>query len=103
MFKKKKLILSTAFYLTIGLQAGFSQATIEWQKDFGGSTQDMAGTVVPTSDGGYLVTSKSASPKSVDKTDGGPGGYDAWVLKLDPKGAIEWQKTLGGKQDDELH
>ncbi len=31
------------------------------------------------------------------------GGSDAWVIKLDARGNVQWQKTYGGKYDDEVY
>lgn len=76
---------------------------IEWQKTFGGSGDDEANSIFQTSDGGYTLTGVTTS------TDGDVKGYhpdapktylhgDAWVLKLDTSGGLEWQKTLGGSK-----
>jgi hypothetical protein len=41
-----------------------------------------------TRDGGYIISGQFWEP--------GGNQYDFWVLKLDQKGNIEWQKTYGG-------
>ncbi len=33
----------------------------------------------------------------------GAGDVDAWVIKLDANGNVQWQKTYGGKNDDEVY
>ncbi len=33
----------------------------------------------------------------------GAGDEDAWVIKLDANGNVQWQKTYGGKGDDEAY
>ncbi len=33
----------------------------------------------------------------------GAGGSDAWVIKLDANGNVQWQKTYGGRKADEAH
>ena len=74
------------------------QGTIEWQKTYGGSESDYSQDVKQTADGGYIVTGMS---RSSDGDITNPyGGYDYWVLKLDPMGNMEWQKNYGGSQDD---
>jgi hypothetical protein len=51
-----------------------------------------------TSDGGYIVCGYSISTNG---TVTGPiGNYDYWILKLDSLGNIEWQKSLGGTNED---
>jgi uncharacterized delta-60 repeat protein len=70
-----------------------STGSVDWQKTYGGSGADGAGSAVQTSDGGYIVAGYTASF--------GAGGYDFWVLKLNPTGGVAWQETLGGADYDE--
>ncbi len=71
-----------------------SNGTIEWQKALGGSMEDSAYSGMQTSDGGYIVAGMTGSD------DGDVSGYhgygDAWILKLDQTGSIEWENALGG-------
>ncbi|MGG7037057.1 MAG: T9SS C-terminal target domain-containing protein, partial [Flavobacterium sp.] len=75
---------------------------IEWQKTFGGIYVDELRSLEQTKDLGYIVGGYSNSPKSGNKEKDNLGYGDYWVLKLDPKGEIEWQKVLGGDLDDQL-
>jgi hypothetical protein len=77
---------------------------IEWQKSLGGTNNDDATSILQTSDGGYIVAGYSSS------NDGDVVGHhvnsmtitnDYWVVKLDGEGVIQWQKSLGGKYEDE--
>jgi hypothetical protein len=72
--------------------------TIQWQKTFGGSLEDVALSVQQTTDGGYIVAGYTKS------TDGdvtvNHGGFDYWIIKLNATGTIQWQKTLGGTGQD---
>ncbi len=43
-------------------------------------------------DGGYITAGYTLSY--------GAGKQDAWLVKFDSTGVIEWQKTYGGKKDD---
>ncbi|MFN0033530.1 MAG: T9SS type A sorting domain-containing protein, partial [Saprospiraceae bacterium] len=71
---------------------------IEWQRTLGGSGSDRASGVLPTNDGGYLVT---GSTESQDGDLAGNHGFqDCWVIKLNSTGDIQWQKTLGGSAID---
>jgi uncharacterized delta-60 repeat protein len=65
---------------------------VTWQRSYGGTGDDSALAIRPTSDGGYVVAGYTASF--------GAGGYDAWVLKLDSNGDISWEKTYGGPATD---
>lgn len=75
---------------------------IKWQKTFGGIYSDVLESIEQTKDGGYIVGGSSNSPSSQDKSNESYGAGDYWIIKLDKEGAIEWQKTLGGEQDDHL-
>jgi hypothetical protein len=66
--------------------------TIEWQKTYGGSADEEARSAQQTSDGGYVVAGSTESF--------GAGRTDLWILKLEPSGNIQWQKTYGGSGEE---
>lgn len=72
---------------------------IEWQKNFGGSGDDVARGIIETSDGGYAVIGYTNSTDG-DITDKTLAENDFWVLKLDSDGTVQWQRTIGGSGDD---
>lgn len=74
--------------------------TIQWQKTYGGSGDDVPFSIKQTPDGGYIVGAASESNISGDKTENSRGGLDFWILKLDTTGNITWQKTYGGAQPE---
>lgn len=76
---------------------------IEWQQAFGGIYLDNLRSIEQTQDNGYIVGGYSNSTATGNKSDKNSGSGDFWVLKLDNKGEIQWQKTLGGSQDDQLY
>ena len=80
-----------------------SKGTIEWQQTYGGTFVDELRSLEQTIDGGYILGGYSNSPTSGNKTDDNKGIGDYWVVKIDKKGAVEWQKTIGGSQDDQLY
>lgn len=74
---------------------------IKWQKCLGGSYEDVPGNIQQTKEGGYIVTGSARS------NDGNVSGNhssfiysDAWVVKLNNAGTIEWQECLGGTSWD---
>jgi len=75
-----------------------STGMIEWQKSLGGSGDDGARSIAQTSDDGYIVAGSSESTDG-DVT-GNHGRSDSWIVKLTSTGMIEWQKSLGGSDDD---
>jgi len=78
---------------------------IEWQKTLGGSEDDMATSVEPCVDGGFVVAGYTFSNDGdVTNLHGAANTYaDYWVVKLNSTGNIEWQKTLGGPSVDQAY
>jgi hypothetical protein len=75
-----------------------SMGNMEWNRAYGGSEWEHAYSIEQTSDGGYIFAGVAASTDG-DVTDI-YGGWDSWVVKIDPIGNIEWQQTLGGTYED---
>jgi hypothetical protein len=69
-----------------------NKGNLEWDKIFGGGKDDWAGSIIQTTDGGYMIAGITNSK--------GAGKCDIWVIKLDNKGNLEWDKTFGGNEDD---
>ena len=76
---------------------------LEWQKSFGGTGSDFLQRVELTNDGGFILVGTSNSPKGEGKKEDSRGQEDIWVIKLDAKGAEEWQKTIGGSSQEMVH
>lgn len=75
----------------------------QWDKTIGGSGDDgNPFQVKQTLDGGYIIGGVSDSKISGDKTDSCRGNFDYWIVKLDKTGQIEWDKTIGSSQYDEV-
>lgn len=70
-----------------------TDGNLEWNKTYGGSKDDRGQSLVQTFDGGYALTGYAMS----DDGDGSVnnGFHDNWLLKLDPSGEIEWEKSFG--------
>ena len=66
-----------------------------WSYFYGGARIDEAHDMALTEDGGCVLAGPTSSF--------GSGGYDAWILKLDAAGQIQWQKAYGGPKDDYAH
>lgn len=78
------------------------EGKIEWQKSYGGTQMDILKSIIQTSDDGYLLGGNSNSKISSDKTKDNIGENDFWILKINDKGDIEWEKTIGGDKDEYL-
>jgi hypothetical protein len=75
-------------------------STIEWAKCYGGSQYEGAYSIQQTSDDGCIFAAYTFSNDG--DVSGHHNGMDAWVVKVDSGGVIEWQKCLGGAKLDLL-
>lgn len=80
-----------------------SKGEIVWQNSFGGKYNDELRSIALTEDGGYLLGGSSNSPEGGNKIGNNLGEADYWLIKIDDKGAEQWQKIIGGKGDDQLY
>lgn len=78
-----------------------SSGNLQWQKSLGGSDYDNAQSVQQTTDGGYIIAGQSRSTDGdISGHHGGSDNFDAWIVKLNGNGNLQWQKSLGGSRDD---
>ena len=71
-----------------------AEGGLQWQKCFGGSGTDWAGSIIQTLDGGYIIAGYTSSTDG--DVSGNHGDHDAWVVKMDDVGSLQWQKCFGG-------
>jgi len=76
------------FYLVKTNSAG----SMQWNKTYGGTSNDIGAYVIQTDDGGYAMAGYTNSY--------GAGGYDFWLVKTDSAGTKQWNKTCGGPNAD---
>ena len=65
-----------------------------WQKCYGGTSEEYGNCIIPTLDGGFIIASDGSSING--DMSGLHGGIDAWIVKIDYLGTIQWQKCFGG-------
>jgi hypothetical protein len=70
-----------------------ADGNMEWQKAFGGSSDDEGYSVKQTREGGYIITGYTKSY--------GAGVNDVYLVRTDAAGNQLWHKTFGGQYDDE--
>lgn len=65
-----------------------AEGEIIWERTFGGDRSDRGLALALTKDGGCVVAGCTASFDA--------RGNDFWLIKLDPKGGVDWGKAYGG-------
>ena len=65
----------------------------QWNRTYGGGSNDVAWSVVQTSDGGYALAGGTESF--------GAGGWDSWLVKTDASGNMLWNRTYGEPNGDD--
>jgi hypothetical protein len=75
-----------------------AQGTLEWRNYFGGTSNDRSYDSVELENGNFVLVGTSEST-DVDITNP-KGSYDIWVVTIDSKGQLLWEKSLGGTQTD---
>jgi hypothetical protein len=69
-----------------------AQSAVLWEKTYGGDWQEVARSIIATSDGNFLIGGETSSS--------GAGGLDLYLIKVDPEGNEIWSKTVGGPLDE---
>jgi hypothetical protein len=71
-----------------------ANGNIIWAKTYGGTYYEYASSVQQTSDGGYIVVGGTSSF--------GAGSPDIFLIKTDANGNVQWAKTYGGTDWEEV-
>ncbi len=72
----------------------FAEPSINWVETFGGQMDDEAYSIVMANDG-YVIAGITNSS--------GFGQYDAWLIKTDFFGSVQWNHTYGDSSYDVAH
>ena len=92
---RRKLFLSSIVLfvlLTFSLVVLAEADSVMWYETYGGTRNDVASSLVETSDGGYAIIGYTESFGAVE--------YDFLLVKTDGYGYIEWNQTYGGAELD---
>ncbi|OSY88682.1 PKD protein [Tenacibaculum holothuriorum] len=76
-----------------------SQGNKEWSRYYGGTFTETPNGVVEDSEGNFIIAGSSDSSDVDIKNN--KGSYDFWVIKIDSKGTLLWEKSFGGSEIDE--
>ena len=78
-----------------------SIGTLQWQRCFGGSRDDVARFIRQSSNGTFIVGGYTFSNDGdVTGNHSLPTTADAWVLRISPTGDILWQQCIGGDENE---
>ncbi|MFW6119988.1 MAG: hypothetical protein ACOC80_03690 [Petrotogales bacterium] len=92
-------------YIIAGKTAGVGDALLiktdangveQWNNTFGAGKYDSGYSVQQTTDGGYIVAGAYTYM-------GPPGTYDAWLIKTNSSGIMQWDKKFGGSYSDHAY
>ncbi len=72
--------------------------TVEWQKTFGGTSNDFATSVIELTNNDIVVSGYSSSNNG--EVTGNHGLSDVWLIKISSSGSLIWQKSYGGTSYD---
>src|SRR5215510_14317022 len=75
-----------------------SSGNLIWKHSYGGSGSDGFISIIATQDGGFIAAGHSFSNDG--DVSGNHGSGDAWIVKTDAAGNLQWQKCFGGSRDD---
>ncbi len=93
---------ATACSITSTAIVSFQEVpVIEWEKNYGGSMEDLPYSIIQTKNGGYIVAGRTLST-NIDISNS-LGNYDFWIHRLSPTGTLQWEKSLGGSLSEEAY
>jgi hypothetical protein len=64
-----------------------------WSHAYGGSRDELAGSLVQTVDGGFVITGSTYSYIT--------GSWDMWLVRTDSSGIMLWNQAYGTSKDDQ--
>lgn len=95
-YRTFQIFLYLVLFLQVLNVAAAEGPAEQWNRSFGGNGEDSAWCIQQTSEGGYIVAGTTASYGK------GTEVYpDAWLIKVDKSGNMQWNKTYGGTYFDE--
>lgn len=75
-----------------------TSGNILWQLSYGGGGMDLNYSATVSTDGGFVLAGITYS--NDHDVSGNHGDADIWVIKIDSTGNLQWQRCLGGSQQD---
>ncbi|MFX1251640.1 MAG: hypothetical protein ACFFCZ_08520 [Promethearchaeota archaeon] len=85
------LVLSLSFLLPVSTVVG----ELPWARTYGGSEGGIFSALLQTADGGYALAGYITHVIGFE-----PGESDAWLVKTDANGILQWNQTYAGSWDE---
>ena len=82
-----------------------SDGSKNWIKTYGNAGVNEGGNIIQTSDGGYMLTASGQNrlPGNIYCEGHDETFFEAWAIKLNIDGEIEWSKCFGGSYGDSFN
>ena len=95
MLSKKLFLSSATFFVLVSLPfiSSVGASSVMWTKHYGGADEEVAYSLVVTSDGGYVLAGYTTSSEN----------NDVWLVKTDANGNVEWNQTYGGPYNEKAY
>ncbi len=77
-----------------------SAGQVQWMTYLGGSSTDWESEVALDGQGNALISGRTLSPNFEGRNNSHHGGYDAFVVKVNASGSLQWMSYLGGTGDE---
>ena len=79
----------------LGTSLSSTEGFMAWHRTYGGSQVDVANSVIETVDGGFALAGTTWASETGDF-----GKPDAWLVKTDARGVMQWNRRYGGASYD---
>lgn len=86
------------FLFAVSAPILYAQSNTIFSQCYGGNNNDALYKILPTTDSGFVFAGHTWSTNQ--QISGQHGARDLWVVKCDTGGSIEWQRCLGGTDEE---
>jgi hypothetical protein len=96
-------IIFTHLILIYSLSSYAQIPTIQWQRTYGGTENDLGYSICKTIDNNYVIvasTSSNDGDVTFNHSVGGSNSDDYWLIKIDSTGCKIWDRSYGGTFDE---
>ena len=78
-----------------------NKGDVQWKKSYGGTKSEQINKILPLKDGYILCGSSESSDGDIKALN--KGFQDGWLIKIDFKGEIIWEKSFGSSFEDRFN